>query len=1013
MEQYLTHTDYALWEVIMNGDAPAQIASIHGSAKTAIPSKTTAEKIRRRNELKAKNNTSSLNEAVNIAQNVFAVSLQGQAATSTYADDVMFSFFATQSNSPQLHNEDLEQIDTNDHEEMDLKLHVECYNCHRRGHFARECRAPRSQRNRNGDNTRRVLLVETPTNALVVTDEMGYDWSYQAEEGPHGLCSNGIFIFRLIQSKDKTGLGYDSQLNEKALCNKKDVFKSASNSSVNESEEDNNQASDRYKIGEGYHAVPPPYTRNLMPLKPNMSFAGLDASIFTSTIRETNKPIQAKINIVKSDESARKSVIEPHTYKQAKNRTNLVKLKSILLNQMKMLGNLLLNHTHISKLKIGEGYHAIPPPSTRNFMPSKLDLSFVGLDDSVFTSAIRETVRPNAPIIEDWESDSDDDCESRPLIEQNKPSQDKINIVKSDENARKSVIKLHTYKQDENLGKSQNSRIDKRDRNELITQKLGVGFEFKKKACFACGSIYHLIKDCNFYENKMVGKSMFNNEGKATGQREAKILVNDAKQSSPREAASTSTARYVNTGVTRPTRNGAQSSPNVFHKSHSLVRRTFQQRTTPKTYDLKETVNIVKGNPQYTLKDHRIFDSGYSRHMMGNKSFLTDYQEIDGGFVAFGGSPKGGKISRKDTGIFDDAYDDRDVGVEADTNNLDLSTVISLIPTIRVHKDHPKEQIIRDLNLLAQTRRMLNFSKKNSLEILQFKLQKVWTLVDLSNGKRAIGTKWVFRNKKDKRRIVIRNKTRLVAQGRTYEEGIDYDEGFAPVARIETIRIFLVYASFMRIYIFLTKFTRYKKPYMDFIKLLEPDNAQEIPNEFYRRTYFLLRTIASTPIEPNKTLIKDVEAKDVDVHLYRSMIGSLMYLTDSTFWWPVLDYSISEGVFDMFWTSAKVNTINDDVRLQALVDGKKVIVNKASIRRDLRLNDFEGTACLLNDDIFAGLARMGYEKPSQKRTFYKAFFSPQQKFLIHTILQCLSAKTTAWTEFSSTMASAIICLANN
>ncbi|GJT61126.1 putative ribonuclease H-like domain-containing protein [Tanacetum coccineum] len=82
-------------------------------------------------------------------------------------------------------------------------------------------------------------------------------------------------------------------------------------------------------------------------------------------------------------------------------------------------------------------------------------------------------------------------------------------------------------------------------------------------------------------------------------------------------------------------------------------------------------------------------------------------------------------------------------------------------------------------------------------ELLQFKLQKVWTLVDLPKGKRAIGTKWVYRNKKDERGIVVRNKARLVAQGYTQEEGIDYDEVFAPVARIEAIRLFLAYASFM------------------------------------------------------------------------------------------------------------------------------------------------------------------------------------------------------------------------
>nr|GEZ85845.1 hypothetical protein [Tanacetum cinerariifolium] len=106
-------------------------------------------------------------------------------------------------------------------------------------------------------------------------------------------------------------------------------------------------------------------------------------------------------------------------------------------------------------------------------------------------------------------------------------------------------------------------------------------------------------------------------------------------------------------------------------------------------------------------------------------------------------------------------------------------------------------------------------------------------------------------------------------------------------------------------------------------------------------------------------------------------------------------------------------TVNNEVRIQALVDGKRANIKESSIRRILRLDDVEGTSCLTNTKIFEGLARMGYEKPSDKLTFYKAFFSSQWKFLIHTILQCLSAKTTSWNEFSSTMASAVICLATN
>ncbi|GJT60289.1 hypothetical protein Tco_1003822 [Tanacetum coccineum] len=116
---------------------------------------------------------------------------------------------------------------------------------------------------------------------------------------------------------------------------------------------------------------------------------------------------------------------------------------------------------------------------------------------------------------------------------------------------------------------------------------------------------------------------------------------------------------------------------------------------------------------------------------------------------------------------------------------------------------------------------------------------------------------------------------------------------------------------------------------------------------------------------------------------------------------------------EQFWATAKVQTVNGVRQIQALVDKKRVIVTESSIRRDLHLDDAEGTDCLPTATIFEELARMGYEKPSQKLTFYKAFFSLYGKYFIHTITQCLSAKSTAWNEFSSSMASLIICLATN
>nr|GFA81035.1 hypothetical protein [Tanacetum cinerariifolium] len=97
--------------------------------------------------------------------------------------------------------------------------------------------------------------------------------------------------------------------------------------------------------------------------------------------------------------------------------------------------------------------------------------------------------------------------------------------------------------------------------------------------------------------------------------------------------------------------------------------------------------------------------------------------------------------------------------------------------------------------------------------------------------------------------------------------------------------------------------------------------------------------------------------------------------------------------------------------LNAQVIQKRVVVTEDIIRQDLRLDDVDGVECLPTEKIFAELARMGYEKPTLKLTFYKAFFSAQWKFLIHTLVQYVSAKRTAWNEFSCSMASAVICLA--
>nr|GEZ48174.1 hypothetical protein [Tanacetum cinerariifolium] len=214
-------------------------------------------------------------------------------------------------------------------------------------------------------------------------------------------------------------------------------------------------------------------------------------------------------------------------------------------------------------------------------------------------------------------------------------------------------------------------------------------------------------------------------------------------------------------------------------------------------------------------------------------------------------------------------------------------------------------------------------------ELLQFKMQKVWVLVDLPKGKRAICSKRVFRNKKDERGIVIRNKARLVAQGHTQEEGIDFEEVFAPVARIEAVRLFLAYASFMgfMVYqidvksdflygtieeeVYVCQPSGFKDP--DY-----PDKVYKVVKALYRLHQALrawYETLANyllengfrrgkidqtfltkkqkdgksarTPIDTEKPLLKDHDGEDVDVHIYRYLKGKphlgLWYHKDSPF----------------------------------------------------------------------------------------------------------------------------------
>ncbi|GKA25086.1 putative ribonuclease H-like domain-containing protein [Tanacetum coccineum] len=248
--------------------------------------------------------------------------------------------------------------------------------------------------------------------------------------------------------------------------------------------------------------------------------------------------------------------------------------------------------------------------------------------------------------------------------------------------------------------------------------------------------------------------------------------------------------------------------------------------------------------------------------------------------------------------------------------NVLASYTVPSTPNIRIHKDHPIKNMIGDVKI-SKALSDSAWVEAMQEELLQFKHQMVWILMDLPKVKRAIGTKWIFRNKKDERGIVIRNKARLVAQGYTQEEVIDCDEVFSPVARIVAIKLFLAYASFMGFMVYQIDVKSaflygqieeevYVCQPLGFEDPDYPDKAYKVVKELYglhqapsawedgificqdkyvdeilkKFNYFDVKS-ASTPVDLEKPLVKDGDANDVDEHLYRSMTGSLMYLTTS------------------------------------------------------------------------------------------------------------------------------------
>nr|GEW35890.1 ribonuclease H-like domain-containing protein [Tanacetum cinerariifolium] len=637
--------------------------------------------------------TSSTNEVSTAygVSSLFIFKSQKEGSLS-YTDKVIHSIFSNQSSAPQLDYDDLEKIDDDNIEEMDLKWQtkVECFNCHKIGHFTKDCRSKRNQDSRrrdagyNGNKARengRKPINQDDSKALITIDGHDIDWSRHVEED----TQNYVMMAYSSSNSDSD----DEAKSCSKACDESYVKLKKLYDDQREKLGDASVEIKAYTLAlKKVEAQLVCHQQNQLAYEEKIRFMRIDLDDKTDVLayhkkllaealkekeelktkpknwQNSSKNLGKLLNTQMSANDKFGLGYGDHRYGSILSYENEV-LQSVFINKASDLEDRPMNDRFVKT----DGMHATKADEsdakTSEYASCESD-SNVDTPKSMPKPVKSEPkvvyepkVWSHAPIIEEYESDSDDDYVSKVSEEKEKPSFASTNFVKHVKTPTKNVKEKGTT--------NQSPKFDKKDWNGLMSKRLGLGYAFTRKACFVCGSFSHLIRDCDFHEKRMAKQVELNKSKNKVLSNTGRLLVNTARQNFSSQAASTSTARKVNTARTFVNETRPKSN---FYKSHSPLKRTFNSTTAPKTkFSNKKdntirnkSVSAIEGNeetavkasadcnwrskrhyknkddPHKALKDKGIMDSRCFRHMTWNKAHLADYQDFKVGSIAFGGS---------------------------------------------------------------------------------------------------------------------------------------------------------------------------------------------------------------------------------------------------------------------------------------------------------------------------------------------------------------------------------------